>query len=123
MPELVPLRGYTHKVHDNGDGTRTLEAHAGHIHFKDGGGAFVPVDYALADQGTFWELTQASYRLRVAKSFGAPALIEFTNRYEGADHVITYEPHSIWWINASNRNQRQQFRAAQAVTGVLDPAA
>src|SRR3990167_2648398 len=121
MPELPALRTYTSKTLDNGDGSRTLEAHAGHIHFKDALGNFTPVDYQLTDQGTFWELTQASYRLRVAKSFGAAALIQFTNKYEGANHAITYEPHSIWWINADNRNQRQQFRAAQAVTGVYDP--
>ena len=122
MPELPALRTYTSKTLDNGDGSRTLEAHAGHIHFKDALGNFSPVDYTLIDQGTFWELTQASYRLRIAKSFGAPALIQFTNKYEGADHVITYEPTAIYWVNADNRNQRQQFRAAQAVTGTLDPA-
>jgi len=31
MAELTGLRRYTSKTFDNGDGTRTLEAHVGHI--------------------------------------------------------------------------------------------
>jgi len=96
--------------------------HAGHQFYKDGVGDWQDVDYALTDQGTYWEMVKASYRLRIAKDFGDPALIQYTNRYEGANHQITYEPHSIWWVNEDNKSQRTNFRNAQSVTGTYDTA-
>lgn len=119
--EIVARRQLNSKTFDLGGGLRRLDAHVGHIHYEDGQGALQDCDYALVDRGSYWELAKASYRLRIAKAFGAPALLQFTNRYKGASHSITYEPHSLWWVNAANPSQRQQFRAAQAVTGAYDP--
>jgi len=107
---------------DAGGGVRVTRCHAGHQFYKDTLGDWQDVDYTLVDQGAYWELTRASYRMRIAKDFGAPVLLQYTNRFDGANHSITYEPHSIWWINANNRNQRTQARTAQSVIGTLDPA-
>ena len=117
MAEITELRTYTAKFFENGGGEETGEFHAGHIHYKDAVGDFQDVDYRFVDQGTYWELTKASYKLRVAKDFGAPQLIRFDNKFENADHTIYYEPHSLWWVNLDNPSQRQQFRTAQSVTG------
>lgn len=38
MPELTALRTYTSKTHANGDGSLTLHAHIGHIHYQDDAG-------------------------------------------------------------------------------------
>ena len=115
----TPL-SYTAMRKPVGGGLVATRCHAGHQFYKDALGDWQDVDYALADMGTYWELTKASYRLRIAKDFGAAALIQYTNRYEGANHQITYEPHSIWWMNADNRNQRTKFRDAQPVAGTYD---
>jgi len=123
MPIGWSPRSYTAMRRDLGGGLRETRCYAGHQFYKDAADDWQDVDYTLVDMGSFWELSKASYRLRIAKDFGAAALLQFTNRYEGANHTITYEPHSIWWINADNKSQRTQFRAAQAVTGVYDPVA
>ena len=119
MAELLQKRTYTSKTLDNGDGTFTLEAHIGHIHYKDGLGDLVDVDYTLEDMGTYWRMVKANYRLYVAKDFGAPDLIRFDNRYEGANHSIYYEPHSLRWVNNPDLSDMSTWRTAQAVTGVL----
>jgi len=117
--EQTGKRTYTSKTYKNPDGSFTLDAHGGHIHYKEDGN-FVDCDYHLADQGTYWSLTKASYRLYIAKDFGASQLIRFDNRFEGANHTIYYEPHSIWWVNRTNPGDRTKIRDAQSVMGVLD---
>ena len=75
--ELVNKRTYSSKTHDNGDGTRTLEAHTGHIHYKDTQGDFQDVDYTLEDMGTYWRMVKANYRLFINKAFDGTDLILF----------------------------------------------
>jgi hypothetical protein len=119
MAEILALRSYTRRVEDLGGGVRRTEFHVGHIHYKDGAGAFVAIDHTWVDQGTHWEMTGASYRMRVAKDFSAPQLIRYQNRYEGAAHDIYYEPHSLVWATGRDLASVQTFRAQQAVTGIL----
>lgn len=118
--EEVSKRTYNAKIYKNPGGSFTLDAHAGHIHYKDDQGNFWFSDYHLSDQGTYWSLTQASYRLYVNKDFGGAQFIRFDNRFEGANHSIYYEPHSIWWVNKNDPNDRIKIRDAQSVAGVLD---
>jgi len=120
MVEVLEKRNYTSKTHHIEKNIFELNAHVGHIHHKDEQGNFIDCDYHLADKGTYWSLTKASYRLYIAKDFGAPDLIRFDNKYEGANHSIYYEPHSIWWVNKNNPNDRTKIRDAQSVTGVRD---
>ncbi len=111
--------GYTYKTTQKPDGSRTLEAHCGHIHYKDSG-LFVPVDYALRDGGEFWEMERASYRLYVNKDFSKPKLIYFQNRFEGANHAITYEPYALAWIHKTNREDIRVFATQQPIIGCLE---
>jgi hypothetical protein len=117
VAELTALRTYNAKTHEAAGGF-TLEAHAGHIHYKDGAGDYQEVDLTFEDMGTYWRVTKASYRLYVAKDFGASDLIRFDNRYEGANHSIYYEPHSLWWIDADDTSQRTLLASAASVMGV-----
>ena len=119
MAEIAELRTYTSKTHDNGDESLTLEAHVGHIHYDDAG-ALQDVDLTFEDMGTYWRVTKASYKLYINKDFGASDLIRFDNRYEGANHSIYYEPHSVWWVNADDKSKRTKWKDAQDVTGTLN---
>lgn len=120
MNELIEKRTYTSKTIDNGDGTFTLNAHVDHIHYRDDEGHWQESDVTLDDKGSFFEMTKHSYRLRVAKDFSAPQLMQYLSRYEGANHSITYEPVSLAWYNPATNNV-QVFRTQQAVAGVYDP--
>lgn len=122
MNEVVGLRTYTSKTFGNGSGLRRLEAHIGHIHYKDVVGDFRDVDLTFEDQGTYFLVTKASYRLYVSKAFDVPDLIRFDNRYEGAFHSIYYAPHSIWWVNTDDKSERTKWKDRQAVTGTLNAA-
>lgn len=119
MQEIISKRTYTSKDHTNGDGTNTLLAHSGHIHYQNVSGDLVDVDLSFADNTTYWAMTKASYRLFVNKVFGSAQLIRFDNRYEGANHSIYYTPHSLWWVNADDMSQRTKIADAQAVSGVV----
>lgn len=116
MIELQDKRTYNAKTFDNGDGTVTLHAHVGHIHYKENN-VFLESDFTPEDKGTYWEMAKHNYRLRVAKNFAAPLLIQYTNVYEGANHSITYEPQSIAWYNHQT-DDVQVFRNQQSVQGV-----
>jgi hypothetical protein len=119
MIEQTALRTYTSKTFDNPDGSHTLHAHIGHIHYKDSQGDFQDSDITFSDQGTYWQMTKHNYRLYIAKDFGASQLMRFDNKFDGANHTIYYEPHSIWWVNKNNPSDRTKIRDAQSVTGVL----
>jgi hypothetical protein len=119
--ELLHKRTYNAKHIDNGDGTFRMEAHAGHIHYKDENGGFLDSDLVPVDMGAYWEMTKHSYHLRVAKDFADPLLMQYQNFYEGANHTITYEPHSIAWYNSDTDNV-QIFRSQQAVQGEYRPS-
>lgn len=120
MSEIVALRTYTRRVEDLGGGVRRTQCHVGHIHFRDDAtGAFEPIDHTWVDEGTHWSMTRASYRMRVAKDFAAPSLIHYQNRFEGAAHDLTYEPHSLVWATGRDLADVRPFRAQQAVQGVV----
>jgi hypothetical protein len=112
------MLGHTYKITDLGNKSYSMEAHCGHIHYKDSG-LFVPVNYVLKDGGKFWEMEKASYRLYVNKDFSKPRLIYFQNRFEGANHVITYEPFALAWIHKTDREDIRVFKTQQAVIGTL----
>lgn len=120
MIELTQKRTYTQKHFDKGDGTFVTQAHGGHIHYKDGGGAFQNSDISFVDMGTYWEMTKHNYHLKVLKNFAAPTLIEYKNVWEGANHTITYDPVQIAWVNNPDLSDMVVFRTQQAVTGVLN---
>ena len=115
--ELINKRTYNAKHIDNGDGTFTMDAHAGHIHYKDDNGVLQDSDFTPVDQGAYYEMSKHSYQLRVAKDFAAPLLMQYRNTFEGADHTITYEPFAIAWYNNAT-NDVQIFRNQQSVQAV-----
>lgn len=117
--EIKNLRTYKSKTFDNGDGTRTAEIHCGHIHYKDSSGNFQDVDYTIEDKGAYWQVVKANYRLYVAKNFTDSQLIRFDNKFEGANHTIYYEPHSLQWVHKTTHD-RVLIKASQNVTGTLD---
>lgn len=121
MTERIFERAYSYKVYDLATGQRRLRAHTGHIHFRDEAtGALADIDHTWVDRGAYWEMVKASYRMQVAKDFAAPALIRYTNRFEGANHSITYEPHSLVWATGRDLSDVRPFRAQQAVQGVVN---
>lgn len=119
MAELTARRGYKHKVFANGDGTETLRTGLGHQHYKNGE-TFEEVDLTLEDMGTYWRMQKASYRLFIAKDFGANQLIRYDNRFEGANHTIYYEPKQLRWVNKTDLTDSQVFRTAQSVQGEVN---
>lgn len=118
--ELVNQRTYTSSVVDNGDGTRTVSMSTGHKYYKDAFGDFQPIDLTYEDMGTNWQMTHASYRLYVAKDFGANQLIRFDNRFEAANHTIYYEPKYLAWVNNPDLSDMVIFRTAQSVSGTVN---
>jgi hypothetical protein len=123
MTENISKRTYTSKIFDLGNNEHRGEFHIGHIHYKDTGGNFQDVDLRLVDQGTHWEMTKGNYHLYIAKDFDAPELLRYVNRYEGANHTIKFNAHSLWWADANDpQNERTKLSNAQGVTGtLLDP--
>lgn len=115
--EVISKRSYSSKTWKKG-GIHVMNAHIGHQHYKDNAGELQESDYHYEDMGLYWRMTKASYRLYIAKDFGAPDLIRFDNKYEGCNHSIYYEPHSLWWVNKNNPNDRQLINNAQSVIGI-----
>jgi hypothetical protein len=119
MTERVSQRTYTRKVYDLGGGRVRARCHAGHIHYRDDAGELADIDHTWEDRGAFWAMTRASYKMRVAKDFGAANLIEYRNRYEGASHGLVYEPHSLVWATGRDLSDVRPFRSQQSVQGVV----
>lgn len=119
MAELIQKRTYTSKTHGNPDGSFTLDAYGGHIHY-DNQGQLEDVDLSLEDMGTYWQMKKTSYKLYINKAFGGNQLIRFDNRFEGANHTIYYTPHSVWFFNADNMSERTKIKDAQVVSGFYD---
>ena len=117
MIGLLNNRQYTSKTFDNEDGTRTLQAHGGHIHYKGTDNSWQDVYFALEDMGEYWQMVKASYKLLIAKDFGAEKLIKFQNKYRGANHEIVYEPKMLAWVNNPDLSDMQVFRNQQSVQG------
>lgn len=120
MKELLEKRTYKQKIFDNEDGTFTLKAHVGDIHYKDDNGIFQDSDFTPVDQGAYYEMNRHNYHLQVAKDFAAPLLMRYTNRYEGANHTITYEPFALAWYNPQT-DDVQIFRNQQSVQAEYKP--
>lgn len=99
---------------------KKMSAHVGHIHYKDDQGDFQDSNFDLEDMGAYWEMTKHNYHLRIAKDFSAPVLMQYKNKFEGANHTITYEPKMLAWVNSPDLSDMQVFRQQQAVQGVLD---
>lgn len=113
-------RGYTYKRFKNPDGSFTMQVHSGHIHYKDENGNFVESDFTPVDKGQYYEMSKHSYHLQVAKDFAAPLLMRFTNKLDGANHTITYEPFAIAWYNHQTQDV-QIFRNQQSVQAEYRP--
>ena len=119
MQEILDKRTYRSKNYDLANDKKSLEVWGSDVHYKDEQGDLVDVDIHFEDKGTYWAMTKASYRLFIAKDFGADQLIRFDNKYEGANHSIFYEPKMLAWINNPDLSDMQVFRNQQSVTGVL----
>ena len=119
MFEILDKRSYVSKTFDNGDGSKNLQAHCGHIHYKGTDNSWKDVDYTIEDMGAYWQMTKASYKLFIAKDFSANQLIRFDNVYRGSNHKIYYEPKILAWVNKTNMSDIQVFRNQQAVIGQL----
>lgn len=117
--ELLNKRTYTQKHFRNEDGSFKMKAHIGHVHYKENG-EFKESNFTPVDKGTYWEMVKHNYHLRVMKDFSTPILMQFKNKFEGADHTITYKPHSLVWYNKTT-DDMQVFRSQKAVTGVYRP--
>ena len=60
--ELIEERNLNSKIFDNKDGTFTMEAHTGHIHYKDKETKkFEDIDTAFISTDKGWEMRKASY--------------------------------------------------------------
>lgn len=70
MKELLNKRTFTQKQYDLGGADRRMEAHIGHIHYRDGAlknGAFQDCDTTLSynNGSKLWSMTKASYEAEV----------------------------------------------------------
>jgi hypothetical protein len=119
MQEIINKRTYNAKHFQNDDGDFTINAHIGHIHYKDSNGDLQESDISFEDKGTYWAMTKHNYKLYINKDFGGDQLIRFDNKYEGANHTIYYEPKMLAWVNATDLSDTQVFRNQQSVTGEL----
>lgn len=120
MIELTNKRTYTQKHFDKGNGSFVMQAHGGHVHYKDVNGDMQNSDISFTDMGTFWEMTKHNYHLKILKNFAAPTLIEYKNKWEGANHTITYDPVMLAWVNLPDLSDMVVFRTQQNVNGVLN---
>lgn len=120
MQELLNKRTYTQKHFQKEDGSFVMEAHAGHQHYRGQDGNLKDVDYTWEDRGAYFTMTKASYKMFVAKDFGANQLIRYENWYRGASHTIVYEPKMLAWVNKTNPEDIIPFRQQQSVQGVID---
>ena len=118
--EIISLRTETSKAFDLGNGKKQYELHGGDIHYKDPLGNYHDVDYTFVDRETHWEITKANYNLFVAKNFSTVDLIRFVNKSRGADHAVSYEPDSIWFVNETDRKQRTLIANARDVIGSVN---
>jgi hypothetical protein len=119
MIEQIDKRQYHSKTFQNPDGSFTLKAHAGHIHYRGQDGELKDSDFTLEDKGTYWQMVKHNYKLFIAKDFGANDLIRFDNRFRGSNHSIYYEPKMLVWVNNPDMSDMQVFRNQQSVEGYL----
>jgi len=110
--EVVP-------VLDNGKQVYVTIPHTGHIHYSGTDNVLKDVDFTLEDKGAYWQMVKASYKIFIAKDFGANKLIKFQNRYRGANHEIIYEPRMLAWVNKTDLSDFSVFRNQQSVQGYI----
>lgn len=83
---------YTQKTFDLGNGQFRLEAHIGHIHYRDklGDGSFKPIDWTLTwDAGrSGWTFANHSYRPLIPEY--ADGWCEFRDLFHGKDQTIRF---------------------------------
>lgn len=89
--ELVAERTYSSKKFANPDGSYTLEAHVGHIFYKDHG-QYLPIDETLHhdDARGGWTFTAHSFKPFIPDT--CDGWIEFRDTFEGKDQTIKYRP-------------------------------
>lgn len=116
MTELQDKRTYNRKEFLLDDGSKALEIHTGHIHYVDTSGEFQDVDIVPETRTSEWKVNKANYNLTVKKVFTSPNLIRFDNLFDGANHTMYFEPHSLVWMN-KDLNDVVEIATAQAVTG------
>ncbi len=89
--EIVEKRTLNSKTFDNGDGTFTLEAHGGHIHYVDKAtGKLKECDTTLIDMGDKWIQTKASYHCEVPKY--ADRDFAFIDVFEKKNQTVVMRP-------------------------------
>ncbi len=89
--EIVEKRTLNSKTFDNGDGTFTLEAHGGHIHYVDKAtGKLKECDTTLIDVGDKWIQTKASYHCEVPKY--ADRDFAFIDVFEDKNQTVVMRP-------------------------------
>ena len=119
MIELLNKRSYTAKHFDNGDGSFTMEAYGGHVHYKKDG-VLTDSNITWTETSKTFEMTEHNYTLVVQKIFTTKELIKYHNNYEGSNHGITYEPEMLAFVDKTNLLDTQVVATAQRVTGVQD---
>ncbi|MBW2172904.1 MAG: hypothetical protein JRF69_13250, partial [Deltaproteobacteria bacterium] len=89
--EIVEERTLTSKTFDNGDGTFTLEAHGGHIHYVDEAtGKLKECNTTLIDMGDKWIQTKASYHCEIPKY--ADRDFAFIDVFEDKNQTVVMRP-------------------------------
>jgi photosystem II stability/assembly factor-like uncharacterized protein len=89
--EVPEKRTYTSKTYDNHDGTFTLEAHTGQIHYKDRETEELRnIDTTLKDQGDKWTMEKASYHSEIPKFADQPMV--FQDVFKEKNQTITMIP-------------------------------
>jgi hypothetical protein len=89
--EIAEKRTLNSKTFDNGDGTFTLEAHGGHIHYVDKAtGKLKECDTTLIDMGDKWIQTKASYHCEIPKY--ADRDFAFIDLFENKNQTVVMRP-------------------------------
>jgi hypothetical protein len=89
--EVVEKRTLTSKTFDNRNGTFTLEAHGGHIHYVDKAtGKLRECDTTLIDMGDMWVQSKASYYCEIPKY--ADHDFAFIDVFEDKNQTVVMRP-------------------------------
>jgi hypothetical protein len=87
----VNSRTLSTKTFDNGDGTFTLEAHPGHVHYVDRAtGELKDCDTTLVDAGDKWLQSKASYHCEIPKH--ADGSFAFADVFDGKNQTMVMRP-------------------------------
>jgi len=96
MKELREKRSLTAKHFDNGDGTFTVQAHSGHIHYNDkvGGTGMRSIDHTLFFDGNKrgWYFNYHSFNPFIPEY--SDGWVEFRDLFEKKDQTIKYRAHA-----------------------------